>query len=473
MEGVNRMKPRDYSSLLAGLEEEYRRQYPLSGRLQQRALQSMVDGGSHTLRLMKPFPPRVTEARGAWVKDVDGHHLLDFWQGHFANLLGHNPQVITGALAGAFGDRSGLLTGMTDELQIETAELLCQQTGAERVRFTTSGSLATMYATMLGRAYTGRSLVLKVGGGWHGAQPWGLKGIKYETAGSSGFQHVNGEGVSTAVSDEILVTTFNDAEMLADIFRRFGDKLACFIVEPLVGAGGFIPATREYLVSARELCSRFGVVLIFDEVVCGFRFRAGDVGSLYGVKPDLSIFGKIIGGGMPVSVVAGREEVMSLVGRDGGQRVKFSGGTYSAHPASLLAAKTLLAYLAEHEAEVYKHIAVLGRKARQLIEAAFLEEGFLARTTGSDEDVLPESSLFMIHFPYREDARINKPEDVYNPAVCDIALRVKVMQVAMLLEGVHLVDGHGAISFAHSEKDLEIFSAACQKVARQFKQSLG
>ena len=119
-------------------------------------------------------------------------------------------------------------------------------------------------------------------------------------------------------------------------------------------------ATPEYLAAARELTEQHGALLVFDEVISGFRFCAGDLGALYGVRPDLLTLGKILGGGMPVAAVAGRADVMALCGREGGVRVAFSGGTYSAHPASLLAAKTMVSYLVEHEAEIYPRLAALG-----------------------------------------------------------------------------------------------------------------
>jgi glutamate-1-semialdehyde 2,1-aminomutase len=313
---------------LAELAEEYAQHSPRSAALHEQAQEWQVDGGSHTLRLMQPFPPRITSALGAWLKDEDNHDILDFWQGHFANILGHNPEAITTVMALAFETNSGLQTGFTDRLQVETAHILCRQTGTERVRFTTSGTLATMYAIMLARAFTGRGLVMKMGGGWHGAQPWGLKGVHFH-AGGDGFRRVETAGLPSALTDEVVVTRFNDPDVLRDHFAQHGDRLACLIVEPFLGAGGFILATPEYLQTARELTQRYGVTLIFDEVISGFRFRAGDVGTLYGVRPDLAIFGKIIGGGMPVAAVAGRADIMGLAGRE----VKFSGGTYSAHPA--------------------------------------------------------------------------------------------------------------------------------------------
>ncbi|MEJ2735692.1 MAG: aminotransferase class III-fold pyridoxal phosphate-dependent enzyme [Anaerolineae bacterium] len=463
------MQNRDYTPLLAELSEAYTRHSPRSKALNDRATRVQVDGGSHALRLIQPFPPRITRARGAWLRDEDDHDILDFWQGHLANILGHNPQVVTAELARAFADGFGLQTGFTDRLQAETAEILCRQTGAERVRFTTSGSLATMYAIMLSRAFTGRAMVMKVGGGWHGAQPWALKGIHYDAETGAGFMKVESQGVPASVTDQVMVSGFNDPDVLRDHFRRYGDQLACFIVEPFIGVGGFKAASHEYLRAVRELTHQYGVVLIFDEVIAGFRFRAGNTGALYDLQPDLTAFGKIMGGGMPVAALAGRAEIMGLAGRSEGSKVKFSGGTYSAHPASLLAAKTLMSHLVAHEAEIYGHLAQLGTKTRQVLRDAFAQEGILVRCTGQGEGVLPGSSMFMIHFPYREDAELNRPEDWFDPSVCDVTLTHQVLDLALLLEDVFMLHSHGAVSTTHTEEDIDLLGQACRRVARRIK----
>jgi glutamate-1-semialdehyde 2,1-aminomutase len=459
---------RDYSALMAELTQEYAQRGPESRALNEKAAAVLVDGGSHALRLVEPFPPRIVSAKGAWLKDEDGHSILDFWQGHLANILGHNPEVVSQALALAFQEGTGLQTGFTDRLQAETAEILCQRTGAERVRFTTSGTLATMYSILLSRVFTGRELVMKVGGGWHGAQPWALKGIGFDTEGG-GFQKVESEGLPVAVTDQVVVSGFNDPERLREHFRRFGERLACFIVEPFIGVGGFVPAKREFLQTARELTHQYGALLIFDEVIAGFRFRAGDTGSLYGVRPDLATFGKVIGGGMPVAAVAGRAEVLGLVGRALGSRVKFSGGTYSAHPASLLAAKTLMSYLVAHEAEIYPRLAKLGEKVRRTAQTAFGQEGIHVHCTGHGNDDLPGSSLFMLHFPYDQDAELGGPEDWYDPSVCDVALNHGVLDLALLVEDVFMLRSHGGVSTAHTETDIDRLGEACRRVARRIK----
>lgn len=463
------MKTRDYTPLWAELTDAYRRHFPRSEMIQQQALRYMVDGGSHTLRLIQPFPPRIVAAQGAWLQDEDNHRILDFWQGHLANILGHNPEIVTSALASNLEQGTGLQTGFADRLQVEAAEILCRQTGAERVRFTTSGTLATMYAIMLARAFTKRKLVMKVGGGWHGAQPWALKGISFHVDDGLGFQAVESNGVPVAVTDKVIITSFNRPDHLWDSFRQFGDQLACFILEPFLGASGFTPATREYLQLARQLTEHYGTVLILDEVISGFRFRAGNVGALYGVQPDLATFGKIIGGGMPVAAVAGRADIMALVGRERSTPVMFSGGTYSGHPASMLAAKIMMNYLVAHKAEIYPRLADLGEKTRQAIQKAFADEGITVHCSGHDPEALPGSSMFMMHFPYDAAARLESPEDWANPTVCDLTLSRKVLELAFLLEGVFLLHCHGAVTMAHTEADIEVLAEACQRVARRIK----
>jgi glutamate-1-semialdehyde 2,1-aminomutase len=459
------MKSRDYQPLMRELAEAYEKHAPKSAALHERALKTLIDGGSNALRTIKPFPPRIVEAKGAWVIDEDGHRILDQWQGHYANVLGHNPGVVTDTLARAFRDGYGLQTGFTDRLQVDLAEIICRQTGAERVRFTTSGTLATMYAMMLARAFTKRELVLKVGGGWHGGHLWGLKGVGHH----DGFDGVDSEGLSTGATDEVLITCFNNTELLHEHFRRFGDKLACFILEPVIGAGGLMPATREYVNAARELTEKHGALLIFDEVISAFRFRAGNVGRLYDVQPELTTMGKAIGGGMLVASVAGRADIMSLAGLEEGAKVKFQGGTFAGHPASLLAAKAFLGYLIVNEAEIYPKMSDIAVRTRQAVIRAFEEEGIKARFAGDRIDVLSGNSLHMLLFPYEEGLDLTTPEEVRNPSVCDITLSEKVLQLTLLLENVYTVHGIGCTTGAHSAEDIRFLEEACRRAAHRIK----
>ena len=454
----------DYTDLFARLMAAYAERNPRSAAVDERARAVMVDGGCHSFRLTEPFPPRIVEARGAYATDADGHRLLDFWQGHFANILGHAPAVVAEVVSEALASGRGLQLGMTDELTVETAELVCERVHAERVRFTTSGTLATMYSTMLARSFTGRRLVLKVAGAWHGGQPWGLKGV-YFHPGPNPWE-LESEGLPDHIDDDVVMVRFNDPEDLAEQFRRRGNEVACLIVEPVGGAGSFMFATPEYLTVARELTERYGALLVFDEVVTAFRFRAGDVGALYGVRPDLVALGKIVGGGMPVAAVAGRADVLALIGRDAGSRVGFSGGTYSAHPAAMLAARTMISYLKDHEAEVYPRIAALGEALRGAIERGFAAEGVLAQCSGAPQGGVPGSSLAAVHFPLDPGTVVDAPHISQDPQRCDTELNEPVLQLALLLEGVYSLYGSFAVSTAHTAADVEQVEAACRAVGR-------
>lgn len=455
-------------ALVARLRAQYEQRFPRSAQAQAKAVRYMVDGGSHTIRLTDPFPFRIVQAQGARVRDLDGHDIVDFWQGHYGNILGHNPRLITHALAQALESGLGLQTGFPDELQIALAEVFLRQTGHEQVRFTTAGSLATMYSIMLARAYTGRSLVLKIAGGWHGAQPLALRGTRY---GAEGFAGFDSQGLPAEAAAETMVTRFNDLDDLHAMFRQHGDRLACFIMEPCVGTSGFMPAHTEYLRAARELTERHGALLILDEIISGFRFCAGGMQKLYGVRADLATYGKIVGGGMPVSAVAGRADVMVLCGKASGRKVLFDGGTFSAHPASMLAGRLMLEHLAREEATIYPKLAEMGEKLRLGVEQAFARHGILARCTGRGNAAVPGGSLVQVHFPHRDDVELDSPDLVWDPQHSDPVLREQVLKLGLLLRDVNTSHGMGAVSTAHTEVDLEQVFEACDWVAGQIKEA--
>ena len=462
----------DYTALVSELADQHRQRSPRSAAIHERACRSLVDGGSHAVRLIEPFPPRIVDARGGWVVDEDGHRLLDFWQGHLGNVLGHNPAVVTDALAGALTAGFGTQSGLVDTLQGELAELVCRLTGSERIRFTTSGSLSTMYAVLLARSFTGRGVVIKAGGGWHGAQPMLLKGVGFRSDGV-GFDGVDSKGLPASLTDRIVVTRYNDSQRLADDVAAVRDDLACIILEPMLGAGGTIPASLEYLRLARELCTRHGALLVLDEMITGFRFHPGALGSLYGVTPDLAIYGKALGGGMPVAAVAGRADVMAEVGRASGPRVAFSGGTYSAHPASMLAAKVFLGHLERHADEIYPRLARLGTSMRSAVERAFGDSGIVARCTGAIDELECGSSLVTIHFPYDEAQPLDTPEAVFDRARCDVSLGHDVLGLALLVEDVHMLLAHGAVTAAHTDEDVAVFEDACRRTAERIVRFTG
>jgi glutamate-1-semialdehyde 2,1-aminomutase len=427
------------------------------------AKRHQVRGGSHNLRLFEPYPFYDVDCSGARVRDLDGNEYVDFWQGHYANILGHNPPVIGKLLQEEFGKGKGLHTGFPSSLQLELAREVCRMTGAERVRFTTSGSLVTLYAVMLSRGFTGRNLALKVRGGWHGAQPYLLKGI---TAYQNGLSNRESAGLHSSCPEEILTVRFNDLSHLEEVFREWGERLACFILEPFIGEGGFLFVDPDYLRRARELTSQYGVVLILDEIISGFRFHCGPLSALYGVIPDIWALGKVMGGGMPVTALAGKAEVLELCNpAAGSRRVRFEGGTFSAHPATLLAGLSMLRYLAENATQIYSRINALGEKVRNEIPRVFERHGIHCSCTGHPNAVVPGSSMAMIQFP-KAGRTVTNPEENWNDEVCDPQMREKIMRLAFVTRGFHTVHGFGSICTAHTEAEVDAFLEAADEIAR-------
>jgi glutamate-1-semialdehyde 2,1-aminomutase len=308
---------------------------------------------------------------------------------------------------------------------------------------------------------------MKVGGGWHGSQPYALKGI---TRYDRGLNHIESAGLPPGIESTIVTTRFNDIEDLRERFREQGEQIACLIVEPMVGAGGLIFAQPEYLKESRELTQEYGALLIIDEVISGFRFHAGGLHVLYGIKPDLVVFGKAIGGGMPVSAVAGGEDVMSLLepGTPADRGVRFDGGTFSAHPASMLAGATFVRYLIEHEQEIYPRIGSLGARVRNGIEEIFRNYGFNVKCTGDGGTVTHNSSMIAVHFLNEEIEQVTSPEQAWNPEICDFELRERIFKFAMLEEGFNIFHGYGAISNAHSESEIQASLDAVDRIAKKW-----
>lgn len=431
------------------LRDEYTSRFPSSKTRLDGFGGHLLDQVSHALRWNEPFMPLVARAEGPVVEDLDGHRIIDYWQGHFTNILGHNPPRIRDVLADALRDGRGLQSGMLHEVEAEVAELICRCTGTETLRFTTSGSLGTFYAVVLARAFTGRDRVLKVFGGWHGSQPFGLKGVA-SRAGS--FDHLESEGLSSSIASEVVLTRFNDVDDLRSTFRRLGHRIACFIVEPVLGAGGGVSASREYLTEARRLTEEHGALLLCDEIITAFRFRAGDLSASYGVRPDLLILGKVLGGGMPVAAVAGRRDVLSLGARESG-RVKFEGGTYSAHELSLIASREAVQFLTDNEEQVYGDLARKGDRMRQQIARIAQEAGVAVRILVPGGGGLPSSSLVFVHLAEDGARSPSCPEDLLTGTHRWVDERL--WKSVLMLEDLSTRTGLGAISTAHTERHLD------------------
>jgi len=443
----------------AELEKEFRAKFPRSAALCETRGRTLLDQCSHAVRWNEPFQVTVAKAEGAAVHDLDGHRIVDYWQGHYANLLGHNPGFVREALIDALRGGRGLQSGMVHAIEGEVAELIAARTATDVVRFTTSGALGTFYAVLLARAFTKRSLVLKVAGGWHGSQPFGLKGV---SSRGGEFEHLESEGLPGSTQDDLLLVSFNDVAGLERAFASRGDRIACLLLEPWIGSGGGIAATPEFLRAARRLTQERGALLLCDEIIAGFRFRAGDVSQMYGVQPDLLILGKMLGDGMPVAAVSGRRDVMRLCTREVG-RVKFEGGTYSAHELSLVAAKVMLEHLAAQEGEIYPRLARSGERLRRELTQVFADAHLPVHVTGRPNEVVPGSSIVMLHVAAHDSPPPQRPEQLTGSDGEHSIIDDSLLRAVLLLEGVSARHGVGAVSLAHTDADLDATVAAFQR----------
>ncbi len=267
---------------------------------------------------------------GPYLFDIDGNRYLDFIGSWGPMILGHCHPAVMEAAIGAI--RNGSSYGAPCELETELAGMVIEAVPSiELVRFVSSGTEATMSALRLARGYTGRDLIIKFAGCYHGHVDSLLV-----SAGSSALTHgvPNSPGVPRGCTDDTLVLKFNDVEGLKSVFQAKGDKIACVILEPVVGNMGLVLPTEEFRRELRRLTQHHGALLIYDEVMTGFRLSYGGVQELFGDSPDITAFGKIIGGGYPVGAYGGRADIMKKVMPSG---PVFQAGTLSGNPVAMAA----------------------------------------------------------------------------------------------------------------------------------------
>ncbi len=437
--------------------ENYKKKTPISESFFQRAKQVMPGGVSHNVHYFPPYPFFVKGAKGSKIRDVDGNEYIDLWMGHFAHILGHHPDVIQEAIEKQL--REGIHWGIVFEKQIEWAEIICELIPcAEMVRFCCSGTEATMYAVRIARAFTGKRIILKAAGGWHGANSELSVGIKMP------YEKEEGIGFLPEAQNFTKLIYFNDLSQTIDTINTYKNDLAGIIIEPVIGEGGFVSASLEYLKTLRSETERLGALLIFDEVISGFRVSLGGAQERLGVIPDLTTLGKIVGGGFPVGVVAGKREIMERTSPERPvkkwERILVGGGTFSSHPFTAASGISMLNYLKNHSQEIYPLLEENGKMIREGIKKAFDSEGVEAIVTGT-------ASLFQTHFPIEKGKNFNSPQSINQWT--DIEKREIEFRLRMLSKGVHIMHGGGSLSISHSKEDIEKIIEATREVAKEMK----
>lgn len=329
-----------------------------------RALSALVGGVNSPVRAgIRPYPFFVRRGDGAHVIDVDGNRYLDFVMGYGPLLYGHDlPEVVISAIQSRLAD--GPMYGAPTEVEVEFAEFIARHVpSVDQVRFVNSGTEATSAAVRLARAETGRDDIVIMSGGYHGAQPSTLvEGDHLSPSPAS-------PGIPHAFAQHSIPVHFNDIEGIKHVFEERGEEIAAVITEPILGNHGVVMPVEGYHETLRELTEENGALLIWDEIITGFR-----VGGLscaqghFGIEPDLTTFGKVIGGGFPVGAIAGPATTMEGFTPVGDV---FQAGTFSGHPITMTAGLEGLRYAAEHD--VYSHIDTLGERLRRGLTEVLVE----------------------------------------------------------------------------------------------------
>lgn len=427
----------------------YKQKTKKSSRLYSRAVKLFPGGVSHNIRYFEPYPFFVTAARGKQLSDVDGNEYTDYWMGHWALILGHSPKVVVNALAEQA--KNGMLYGTVNKLSLELGEIVQKlMPGAEMMRFSSTGSEATMYAIRLARAKTGRRIVAKAIGGWHGFNTGLMQTVNYP------FEEEEGIGLVQDEGQFVESIPFNNLDASLKVLETVKDDLACIIIEPVLGGAGCIPPIDGYLQGLEEFAKKNGSLFILDEIVTGFRLSLYGAASTYRLEPDLFTLGKIAGGGMPIGMLCGDKDIMSLadpVARaHKEERCAIGGGTFSANPMTMTAGLATLDFLKENKQQIYGKIDRLGGMARKGLAKLFAESPVPCQVTGA-------GSLFLMHFGKTD---IHNATDV---ATSDRELLRKYHLALIADYGIFFLPTKmGALSYVHEERDVKKLLEATEKI---------
>jgi len=429
------------------MSKEYVSKTSKSKALYERAKKVLPAGVSYGIRYFEPYPFYTVKAKGSKLYDVDGNEYIDFWLGHTALILGHSPSAVVDAVKRQL--ENGTHYGTSHELEIELAEQVVKMvSGAEMVRFANSGTEANMYATRLARACTGRSKVAKFEGGWHGGYDALHVGVHYP------FNIPESAGLTVGALQDTILLPFNDLEGVEEKLKN--EKVASIVIEPVLGAGGGIPAEKEFLKGLREFCDEKEILLIFDEVITGFRLAPGGAQQYYGIAPDITVFGKILGGGFPIGAFCGCRKIMERLDSLLHKRPHYSfhGGTFAANPITMTAGLTTLKIL--EDGQLISKLNMLGDKIREQLREIFEGNGVDVQVTGA-------SSIFNTHFTKEKVRDANATFRADRKKLADYNLK-------LIENGVFFLPTHsGALSTAHSKADVEKLFLETEKYAKKCK----
>ena len=443
----------EMTSSLAKEIASYSAANPISAGLHKKASTFMPGGDTRNSIYWDPFPIYITSGDGTTLTDADGNQRTDFVNNMTTLILGHRPPEVTSALAEQIS--KGLSFPAPSPSVVRWAELMCERVPSlDKVRFVNTGTEATLNAIRAARAFTGKQKLVKCEGAYHGnhdaiqisvVPPLDEAGKADSPESVAAFP-----GISETAVDDIFIMPFNDIVTAEKIIRKHADELAAVIVEPVNGQCGMVPAKPGFLEGLRRLTDDLDIVLIFDEVIA-FRIAYGGAQDYYGVKPDLTCFGKVVGGGMPVGAFGGRDDIMSLWDPSGGGSIVQHAGTFNGNPMTAVAGVATLESLT---ADKYEYLEHLGNMLRNKLITLFAELEVPMSVTGV-------ASLFALQFTptevidYRTYATNNKE-------------MLQTMFIGLLNEGFLMSNRcAGNVSTVHTEDDVDAFVLAVKNVLRR------
>jgi glutamate-1-semialdehyde 2,1-aminomutase len=411
----------------------------------------VIPGGVNSINRVLPWPFVVAEAHGAYLKDVEGRNYLDYHAAFGPIILGHNhPQV--NAAVHAIMERVDIVGIGVTEQEILLAEAISSYVpSAERVLLTNSGSEATYAALRLARGVTGRHKIVKFQGTYHGWHDAVLMNV-ISPPERIGQQDLLSLGMSPGVVEDTIVLPFNDIEAISDLLQQRGDEIAAVLVEVIPHNIGCVLPRPEFLQALRQLCSNYGALLIFDEVITGFRHDLGGYQRLADVTPDLSTFAKAMANGYPIAALVGRAQYMDRFGPGGGI---FFAGTYNGHPVGVAAALATIAILSD--SSVHNHCFSLARRAADGLQT-------IADELGIPMQVALFGSVFV---PYFFTGPIENYTDLlHNDTRADVWFRTTMCEHGIFMLPTALKRNH--VSAAHTAEDID----RTLDIARQVLRSL-
>jgi glutamate-1-semialdehyde 2,1-aminomutase len=410
---------------------------PKSKKLFEKAKRLMPGGVNSPVRAFQPYPFFTERANGSRLFDVDGKEYIDYCLAYGPLILGHAHPGVVEAVKTQL--ENGSLFGTPTEQEVELAELICQLVpSAEMVRLVSTGGEATMSAIRAARGYTGKKKIIKFEGCYHGSHDYVL--VK-AGSGATTFGVPTSLGIPEETIRNTIVLPFNDAGKFENAVKENKKDLAAVIVEPVIGNIGLVLPKEGFLETLREITENYGVVLIFDEIITGFRMALGGAQEFYGVNPDMTTLGKVLGGGFPMAAFAGKKEIMEMIAPSG---KVYQAGTYSGNPISVAAGLSTLEILKDKASGLYPDIEnkceALAKSLRNLI-----------RESGLKLQVNHIASMFQLFFTEKA---------VYDYLSVKTADNAKYMRFhrSLLATGVFLPPSQFETCFlsaAHSPQDLE------------------